>query len=122
MKYVGKELRCYTKEELSGLCVAEGIDVSEMSRGEMMKALLALDESDDVEIVDAVLEEPVSDPVVDEGARLAYERELSRRMGNRVADTYEQELARRRGAGTHLSGEDAVAMEIARRRKCYGGR
>lgn len=120
MKYEGKELRGYTKEEMEALCSAEGIDTTDLSRGAMMKALLAIEDS--VEEPAVAEEQPVEEPVVDNGARLAYERELARRMGGRVADTYEQELARRRGAGTRLSGADAVAMEIARRRKCYGGK
>lgn len=112
-KYKVSDLVGYRKPELQDLAIAEGIDVEGKTRQQLIGELTVIEEEEPVE----VKEEPV---VVDEGKQKAYDIELRKRLGNRVASNYELELARRRGAGTHLTGEEAVAAEIARRRSKYG--
>lgn len=136
-KYVYKDLRTKKKEELAELCVSEGIVLGEgVSRSELLEMLMLVDApkveiAEDTDVTDDAKDSTQSkveteikvdntDAAAERARQMAYERELSRRMGNRVASNYELELARRRGVGTRISGKDAVAIELERRRRAYG--
>lgn len=120
--YSELELLKMKKADLISICLENNLSFDQMANKQTLIDLI-------LTLNDKAAEEAEAEKVAqqqriaEEEARLKqinYERELFKRLGSKSHSNYELELARRRGAGAHITGEDAVAIELERRRKAYG--
>lgn len=120
--YSEADLLKMKKADLVSICLENGLD-ADISLGKQSLIDLILSIGDETAAKEAEAKAEQEKRIAEEEARLKqinYERELFKRLGSKSHSNYELELARRRGAGAHITGEDAVAIELERRRKAFG--